>query len=112
MLYERWKKAMRLLGTLFDSFLLSYSTYHDIQMWIFILRQSKNLQFISFLLLLSFNCSYESSHYNSMSSCYSISLQEETWILFHCFSRLNNLEIYKLEKEKPITPTKKTNIAV
>ena len=44
-----------------------------------------------------------------MCSCYSVSLQEETYILFHYLSRLNNSFIYELEKGKPNTLAEKKN---
>ena len=37
-----------------------------------------------------------------MCSCYFVSLQGETYILFYYLSRLNNSPIFKLEKGKPI----------
>ena len=46
-----------------------------------------------------------------MSPCYSVSLQEETYILLHYLSRLNNSLSYKLEKEKPIRLAEKNNSA-
>ena len=47
-----------------------------------------------------------------MCSCYSVSLQGKTYILFYYLSRLNNSPIYKLEKGKPITLAEKNNSAV
>ena len=44
-----------------------------------------------------------------MYSCYSVSLLEETYIMFHYLSRLNNSAVYKLEKGKPITLAEKNN---
>ena len=79
----------------------------------FLYRHAKNLQsVITFFLFLSFNCSYKGSSYGTMFSCYSVSLQEETYILFYYLSRLNNWTIYKLEKGKPITLAEKNNSAV
>ena len=47
-----------------------------------------------------------------MCSCYFVSLQGETYILFYCLSRLNNSSIFKLEKGKPITLPEENNSAV
>ena len=87
---------------------LIYSYFHKARILIFrckfLYRHAKNLQsVISFFLFLSFNYSYEGGSYNTMSFCYSVSLQGETYILFHYLSRLNNWLIYKLKKGKPIT---------
>ena len=46
-----------------------------------------------------------------MCPCYSVSLQEETYILLHYLSRLNNSLSYKLEKGKPIRLAEKNNSA-
>ena len=74
----------------------------------FLYRHAKNLQsVISFFLFLSFNCSYKGSSENKMCSCYSVSLQEETYVLLHYLSRLNNSLFYKSEKGKPITLAEK-----
>ena len=76
----------------------------------FLYPHAKNLQsVISFFLFWSFNCSYKGSSYNTMYSCYSVSLLEETFIMFHYLSRLNNSAVYKLEKGKPITLAEKNN---
>ena len=63
----------------------------------------------SLFLSLSFNCSYERGSYNTVCSCYFVSLQGETYILFYYLSRLNNSPIFKLEKGKPITLAEKNN---
>ena len=89
---------------------LIYSYFHAARITIFrcefLYRHAKNLQpVISFFLFLSFNCSYKGSSDNKMCSCYSVSLQEETYVLLHYLSRLNNSLFYKSEKGKPITPT-------
>ena len=47
-----------------------------------------------------------------MCSCYSVSLQEQVYILFHYLSGRNNWPIYKLEKGKPIALAVKHNSAV
>ena len=96
---------------------LIYSYFHTARIMIFrcefLYRHAKNLQsVITFFLFLSFNCSYKGSSYGTMFSCYSVSLQEETYILFYYLSRLNNWTIYKLEKGKPITLAEKNNSAV
>ena len=99
----------------FYLFLLSYSFLIRILIFRckFLYRHAKNLQsVISFFLFLSFNCSYEGGSYNTMCSCYFVSLQGETYILFYYFSRLNNSPIFKLEKGKPITLAEKNNSAV
>ena len=61
---------------------------------------------------MSFNCSYEGGSYNTMGSCYFVSLQGETYILFYYLSRLNNSPIFKLEEGKPIALAEKNNVAV
>ena len=96
---------------------LIYSYFHTARILIFrckfLYRHAKNLQsVISFFLFLSFNCSYEGGSYNTMCSCYSVSFQGETYILFYYLSRLNNSPIFKLEKGKPITLAEKNNSAL
>ena len=93
---------------------LIYSYFHTARILIFrcklLYRHAKNLQsVISFFLFLSFNFSYEGGSYNTMCSCYFVSLQGETYILFYYLSRLNNSPIFKLEKGKPITLAEKNN---
>ena len=94
-----------------------YSYFHTARIMIFrcefLCRHAKNLQYvINFFLFLSFSCLYKGSSYNTMCSCYSVSLQEQTYILFHNLSWLNNWPIYKLKKGKPITLAVKHNSAV
>ena len=96
---------------------LIYSWLHTARILIvgckFLYRHAENLQsVISFFLFLSFNCSYEGGSYNTMSFCYSVSLQGKTYILLYYLSRLNNSLIYKLEKGKPITLAEKNTSAV
>ena len=93
------------------SIFLTYSYFHTMRILIvrckLLYWHAKNLQFvISFFLFLSFNCSYEGGSYKTMCFVYKVAST------FYYLSRLDNLSIFKLEKEKKLHSLTKSNSAV